>query len=68
MGRLGQRAAGRRSEGGSTYVDSHGIIAIEFDDGLTTRLIFDPVLGPEPGHHLDGVCTRHCGAMDARRV
>lgn len=51
---------------GSTYVDRHSIIAIKLDDGLTTRLIFDPVLRSEPGHDLDAVGTRHFGAMNAR--
>lgn len=51
----------------STYVDCYGIIAFELDNRLTTRLVFDPVLRPEPGHHLDGVRTGHCGAIDTRR-
>lgn len=45
-----------------TYINCATVIALELDNRLAARLILDAVLGPEPGHDLDGVPTRHCGA------
>lgn len=49
-----------------TYIDLDSVIALKFDNRLATRLQLDPVLGPKPGHDLDGIRSRHGGAKNSK--